>query len=242
MDKLNSLTGRYRGVQFEDEMVEFYPICAFGNNGVAASIDTPLHGFLPFAHIDHLAPRLGNCAGSRGKRRAKKWRSSIGRFGHKLVWLPWQRPGFELGDDAAGRGDEDSWLRWNRAWRPRTCSPGAHTQRECYRQHAHHHRSARAICCWSMSKNGATRLRRPANQTLAKPSRRLRCDLFPLIRGRVSARQRMIGNFSDLPEVLRFVNSADAETLAHLGTSCPDHFIRTKIRPLFVRWDAEAGS
>ncbi len=77
-------------------------------------------------------------------------------------------------------------------------------------------------------------------KTLAN-HREIALDLFPLIRGRVSGKQRLIGNFNDLPEVLRFVNSADAETLARLGTSCPDHFIRTKIRPLFVRWDGNGG-
>ena len=93
MDKLNSLTGRYRGVQFEDEMVEFYPICTFGNNGVAASIDTPLHGFLPFKHIDHLHPdaAIAIAAAKDSERLTQEL------FDGKIGWVKWQRPGFDLG-------------------------------------------------------------------------------------------------------------------------------------------------
>src|SRR5579871_4891725 len=96
MEKLRALTGRYRGVQFEDEMVDMYPLCTFGNNSVAASIDTPLHGFLPFPHVDHLHPDWGIAlaASANGKIKMEEFNKE---FGHKLAWLPWQRPGFELG-------------------------------------------------------------------------------------------------------------------------------------------------
>src|SRR5690349_8010304 len=95
LDKLHSLTGRYRGVQFEDEMVDLYPLCAFGNNTVAASIDTPLHAFLPFPHVDHLHPDWGIAlaAAANGKEKMQEFNR---RFAHRLIWLPWQRPGFEL--------------------------------------------------------------------------------------------------------------------------------------------------
>src|SRR6201996_39578 len=90
LDKLQSLTARYRGVEFEDEMVDFYPICAFGNNGVAASIDTPLHGFLPFEHIDHLHPDWG-IALAAAANGAEKMEEFNRTYGHKVVWLPGAR-------------------------------------------------------------------------------------------------------------------------------------------------------
>src|SRR5713101_205611 len=95
MDKLLALEKVYRGVEFEDEMVEMYPLCAFGNNAVAASIDTPLHGFLPFAHVDHLHPDWGIAlaAAANGREKMEEFNR---RFEHRLIWLPWQRPGFEL--------------------------------------------------------------------------------------------------------------------------------------------------
>src|SRR5260370_756860 len=96
MDKLLALEKAYRGVDLEDEMVEMYPLCTFGNNAVAASIDTPLHGFLPFPHVDHLHPDWGIAlaASANGKVKMDEFNKE---FGHKLAWLPWQRPGFELG-------------------------------------------------------------------------------------------------------------------------------------------------
>src|SRR6202789_911372 len=96
MDKLLALEKAYRGGDLEDEMVDMYPLCTFGNNPVAASIDTPLHGFLPFPHVDHLHPDWGIAlaASANGKIKMEEFNKE---FGHKLVWLPWQRPGFELG-------------------------------------------------------------------------------------------------------------------------------------------------
>src|SRR5215467_4005312 len=95
LDKLRGLRGRYRGPALEDEMVELYPLCTFGRNPVAASIDTPLHGFLPFAHVDHLHPDWGIAlaASANGPEKLDELNQ---RFGHRLVWLPWQRPGFAL--------------------------------------------------------------------------------------------------------------------------------------------------
>ena len=96
LDKLLRLTERYKGVEHEDEMVELYPLCAFGRNTVAASIDTPLHGYLPFPHVDHLHPDWGIAlaAAANGHEKMAEFNK---RFGHNMVWLPWQRPGFELG-------------------------------------------------------------------------------------------------------------------------------------------------
>src|SRR5689334_6566425 len=95
MDKLNSLISRYRGEAFEDEMVGFYPLCAFGENRVAASIDTALHAFLPFPHVDHLHPdwAIALAASANGERKMQEFNA---KFGRKIIWVPWQRPGFEL--------------------------------------------------------------------------------------------------------------------------------------------------
>jgi len=233
LEKLHALTTLYRGVKFEDELVEMYPLCAFGNNTVAASIDTPLHAFLPFAHIDHLHPDWGIAlaAAANGTQKMEEFNR---RYGHKLIWLPWQRPGFELammlkkGVDANPGCDGivlggHGLFTWGE------------TQRECYLntitvidqlgQFVVEHMSRRDENLFGGARHGT----QPNHRELA-------LDIFPFLRGRVSRSQRMIGSFSDLPEVMRFVNSADAAKLAHLGTSCPDHFIRTKIRPLFVDW------
>jgi rhamnose utilization protein RhaD (predicted bifunctional aldolase and dehydrogenase)/NAD(P)-dependent dehydrogenase (short-subunit alcohol dehydrogenase family) len=236
LDKLLALAGRYRGVAAEDEMVDLYPLCAFGNNTVAASIDTPLHAFLPFNHIDHLHPDWGIAlaAAANGREKMEEFNHT---YHHKLIWLPWQRPGFELGMmlQAAVNQTPDcdgvvlgghGLFTWG------------NTQRECYvntitiidqlGQFVSDHHARRAASLFEG--NPATTLEN--HQALAQ-------EIFPFIRGRLSARQRVIGNFSALPEVLRFVNSAEAAQLAHLGTSCPDHFIRTKIRPLFVPWNPQ---
>src|SRR5271155_3520840 len=95
LEKLLALEKLYRGVEFEDEMVDRYPLCTFNNNPVAASIDTPLHGFLPFPHVDHLHPdwAIALAAAGNGKSKMEEFNK---KFGHKLVWVPWQRPGFEL--------------------------------------------------------------------------------------------------------------------------------------------------
>jgi rhamnose utilization protein RhaD (predicted bifunctional aldolase and dehydrogenase)/NAD(P)-dependent dehydrogenase (short-subunit alcohol dehydrogenase family) len=233
LDKLLSLSNRYRGVDAEDEMVEMYPLCAFGNNSVAASIDTPLHGFLPFEHIDHLHPDWGIAlaAAANGHEKMEEFNRT---YGHKLIWVPWQRPGFEL-----------AMMLQKAVDKTRGCDGvvlGGHglftwgnTQRECYLNTLTIIDQLGQFVLGHIERRGSSLFGGNRHSTLAN-NRELALDLFPYIRGRVSKHQRMIGHFNDLPEVLHFINSADAQTLAHLGTSCPDHFIRTKIRPLFVPW------
>lgn len=241
LNKLHALAERYRGVQFEDEMVDLYPLCTFGRNPVAASIDTPLHGFLPFAHIDHLHPDWGIALAASANGQAKMEEFNR-RFQHRLIWLPWQRPGFELammlraaveqspGCDGVVLGGHGLFT-WGE------------TQRECYLNTITIIDQLGQFVVEHTERKGDQIF--GGRQTDTLPDRRERAvDIFPFIRGRVSARQRMIGHYNDLPEVLDFVNSKQAQALAHLGTSCPDHFIRTKIRPLFVPWtpnDSLAG-
>src|SRR6202453_1747803 len=234
MEKLLSLERVYRGVELEDEMVDLYPLCTFGNNPVAASIDTPLHAFLPFAHVDHLHPDWGIAlaASANGKIKMEEFNKE---FGHKLVWLPWQRPGFELGMMMrrvveANPGCDGVVLGGHGLF------TWGNTQRESYLntitiidqigQFIETHRSRKN----SPSFGGAKYKPHQERQTVA-------VKVMPSLRGAVSNGQRMIGSFTDAPEVLDFINSQSAAQLAHLGTSCPDHFIRTKIRPMFVEWD-----
>jgi rhamnose utilization protein RhaD (predicted bifunctional aldolase and dehydrogenase)/NAD(P)-dependent dehydrogenase (short-subunit alcohol dehydrogenase family) len=233
MDKLLALEKAYRGVDLEDEMVEMYPLCTFGNNPVAASIDTPLHGFLPFPHVDHLHPDWGIAlaASANGKIKMEEFNRE---FGHKLAWLPWQRPGFELGMmlkkivaetpgcDGVVLGGHGLFTWGN-------------TQRESYLntitiidqlgQFIERH----AAGGYKVFGGGAVKAREDRAAIAA--------SIMPYLRGAVSRKQRWIGSFSDSQQVLEFVNSAQAEKLAHLGTSCPDHFIRTKIRPMFLKWN-----
>ncbi|WP_158944901.1 bifunctional rhamnulose-1-phosphate aldolase/short-chain dehydrogenase [Granulicella sp. S190] len=234
MEKLLALEKAYRGVDLEDEMVEMYPLCTFGNNPIAASIDTPLHGFLPFAHVDHLHPDWGIAlaASANGKIKMEEFNKE---FGHKLAWLPWQRPGFELG----------MMLKKIVAETP-GCDGvvlGGHglftwsdTQRESYLntitiidqlgQFIERH-----------AKDGYTVFGGGQGKT-REDRAEIAVSIMPYLRGAVSRKQRWIGSFSDSPQVLEFVNSAQAERLAHLGTSCPDHFIRTKIRPMLIKWSS----
>ena len=118
LDKLLALEKLYRGVDHEDEMVDCYPLCTFGINPVAASIDTPLHGFLPFRHVDHLHPdwAIALAAAANGLEKMEEFNQ---RYGHKLIWVPWQRPGFELGHDAEARRRTGARLRRHRAGRSR---------------------------------------------------------------------------------------------------------------------------
>lgn len=232
--KLHNLRQRYRGAAFEDEMVELYSLCTFGKNPVATSIDTPLHGFLPFAHVDHLHPDWGIAlaAAANGREVLDDFNT---RFGHRLLWVPWQRPGFELamvmrnavestpgcdGIVLAGHG----LFTW------------ADSSRECYVRSLAVIDHLGQLVLSRVNQKGSS-LFGGARAEAARDRRALATDVLPFVRGRVSARNRQIGHFSGTPEVLRFVSSRDAEPLAHLGTSCPDHFIRTKIRPLYVPWD-----
>src|SRR5258707_1105997 len=234
MDKLLALEKAYRGVELEDEMVEMYPLCTFGNNPVAASIDTWRHGFLPFTHGDHLHPDWGIAlaASANGKIKMEEFNKE---FEHKLAWLPWQRPGFELGMmlkkvvaetpgcDGVVLGGHGLFTWGN-------------TQRESY---------LNTITIIDqlgqfIERHASTAGHKPFSGQKAKTRddhAEIAAAIMPYLRGAVSRKQRWIGSYSDSSQVLNFVNSESAEKLAHLGTSCPDHFIRTKIRPMFVKWN-----
>ena len=233
-EKLLALERSYKGVDHEDEMAEMYPLCAFRSNPVAASIDTPLHGFLPYPHVDHLHPDWGIAlaASANGKSKMEEFNRE---FGHSLVWLPWQRPGFELammmkraieenpGCDGIVLGGHGLFT-WGQ------------TQRECYLNTL----TVIDQIGQFIERHGTAKGEARFGGELV-PAREDRQDLSiaiaPYLRGRISAQKRWIARFTDAPDVLRFVNSVHGRELAFLGTSCPDHFIRTKIRPMFVPWE-----
>ncbi len=237
-EKLLALERSYKGADVEDDMVAMYPLCTFRNNPVAASIDTPLHGFLPFPHVDHLHPDWGIAlaASANGKAKMDEFNRE---FNHKLIWIPWQRPGFELG------------MMMKRAVEKNPDCDGivlgghglftwGQTQRECYLNTITLIDQIGQFIARHGNAKGASRFGGEAIP--ARPDRKdLAVQIAPYLRGRVSAQSRWIASFTDAPDVLQFVNSANAKDLAFLGTSCPDHFIRTKIRPLFVPWSADAG-
>ena len=234
LDKVLALSRIYRGVAYEDEIVGMYPLCTFGNNPAAASIDTALHAFLPFPHVDHLHPDWGIAlaASANGKQKMEQFNR---QFHHRLVWVPWQRPGFELA------------LMMERAVKDAPGCDGVvlgghglftwgDTQRSSYLntitiidqigQFIESHRAQR-----NRPSFGGSRYAPHAER------QKIAVQLMPFLRGSVSTQQRMIGSFTDMREVLDFVNAHAAPELAYLGTSCPDHFIRTKIRPLLIPWD-----
>ena len=231
--KLLALEHSYKGVDTEDDMVAMYPLCAFRGNPVAASIDTPLHGFLPFPHVDHLHPDWGIAlaAAANGKAKMEEFNRA---FGHSLVWLPWQRPGFELG------------LMMRRIVSENPGCDGivlgghglftwGQTQRECYLNTLSVIDSIGHFIADHARAKGTVRFGGEA--TPARPGRKeIAVQVAPILRGHISAHRRVIASFTDAPDVLQFVNSEQAKDLAFLGTSCPDHFIRTKIRPMFVPW------
>nr|MDQ2731150.1 bifunctional rhamnulose-1-phosphate aldolase/short-chain dehydrogenase [Armatimonadota bacterium] len=226
--RLEALKDRYRGVELEDEMVDRYPLCTFGANGRAASIDTPLHAFLPFRHVDHLHPdwaiSLAACAN--GPAQLDQLRRETGLH---LLWLPWKRPGFELG----------LWL--DRAIREAPQADGiilgshglftwGNTGRESYLNTLRvidgigQYVLARVDAKGSQLFGGAVREVRSDRKEVAR-------KLMPVLRGEMGG---VIGHFSDTGSVMRFVNSARGKDLAWQGTSCPDHFVRTKVRPLWL--------
>ncbi|WP_300056444.1 bifunctional rhamnulose-1-phosphate aldolase/short-chain dehydrogenase [uncultured Roseobacter sp.] len=236
MDKLRALKPLYRGVDFEDEMVGYLPHCTFNLNPRAASIDTPLHAYVPRTHVDHVhADAIIAIAASKNSRELTQ---EI--FGNRIGWLPWKRPGYELGmwletfclenPDAAGVVLESHGLF---TW--------ADTAKDCYEQTID---VINVATKWleERSKSVAA-FGGPLHHSLPPKEREaIAARIMPAIRGVVSGNQHMIGHFNDSDAVLEFVNAKDMEALAALGTSCPDHFLRTKIRPLVVPFDPATGN
>ena len=236
MERLHALKGLYRGIEYEDEMVAYLPHCTFRLNPRAASIDTPLHAYVPRKHVDHVhADAIIAIAASKN---SKELTQEI--FGNRIGWLPWKKPGYELGlwleDFCLENPDADGVVLESHGlftW--------GNTARECYDQTIDVINVATkwlADRCDSVPAFGGA-----VHDSLPAGARReIAARLMPAIRGFVSGNQHMVGHFNDSDAVLEFVNAKNMQALAALGTSCPDHFLRTKIRPLVVPFDPATGN
>jgi rhamnulose-1-phosphate aldolase/alcohol dehydrogenase len=242
-EKLLALKSLYAGAeprgsktQAEDRMVGYYPHCAFNLNPRAASIDTPLHSFLPARHLDHTHPNAVIAIAA--ARRAREIAAEV--FGDEIVWTPWLRPGFELAlelDRLAAahpkaRGvllGQHGLINW------------ANDSKACYERTLDLIEKAAEFI--EARDKGKQAFGGPRVQALPAAAREeILFDLLPWLRGLISAKTRAIATVQADAAVLRFVNSQDAPRLAELGTSCPDHFLRTKIKPLYVDWNPQAES
>jgi len=234
LDRLEALKEIYRGEEHEDEMVGFYPLAAFGANRVASSIDTPLHAFLPFAHVDHLHPDWGIAlaASANGLEKLDQFNQ---QFERKLLWLPWQRPGFELALLMANAVTETPGAEGIILGGHGLFTWGA-TQHECYRNSVetidqlgifvHEHQEKKRSLF-----GGPEHVGLPDRAEIA-------VNILPTLRGSVSSNRRVVAHWVEAEEALTFAGSKWAQQLAALGTSCPDHFLRTRVCPMFVPWDA----
>ncbi|MBY5959642.1 bifunctional aldolase/short-chain dehydrogenase [Membranicola marinus] len=229
VDKLHDLKNVYTGIDMEDEMVALLYHCLYDLDSRAPSIDTPLHGLIPFKHIDHLHPDavIAIAAAENGEEITKElWNGEIG-------WLPWQRPGFDLGVQM------ENYLKENPDIRGLIL--GSHglftwgdTAHECYVNSLETIEQASEYIENAVKKNGQV-FGGQKIQSLEQADRKDRASrLMPILRGLCSEENAMIGHFNDSDRVLEFINSNDLDKLAPLGTSCPDHFLRTKIQPLVL--------
>jgi len=232
-DRLEQLKDLYRGEVHEDEMVGYYPLAAFGDNRVAASIDTPLHALLPFPHVDHLHPdwAIALAASANGKRKLEQFNQEYDR---RIMWVPWQRPGFELA------------LMIEKAVRenPRIDGIllGGHglftwgvTQRECYLNSIHAIDQMGAFIAKHQNQKSALF---GGQEHAARADRRdVVAEILPALRGALSSNRRVIAHYSEHEDAIGFAGSKWSRDLSALGTSCPDHFLRTRVCPLFLDWD-----
>ncbi|MGI8950918.1 MAG: bifunctional aldolase/short-chain dehydrogenase [Chitinophagaceae bacterium] len=229
LDRLRSLKNVYRGIEYEDEMVELFNYCIFDLHSKTPSIDTPLHAFLPFKHIDHLHPDavISIAASKDGKKITQEL------FKGKIGWIEWQRPGFDLGLKMKKCLDENPNLRG--------IILGSHglftwgdTSYKCYINSLDIVERCAEYLQEKYTKKHALFSGRKI-QPLQKEDRlKLAAALAPVLRGFCSLQTKMIGHFTDDEKVLEFINSNDLEKLAPMGTSCPDHFLCTKISPLVL--------
>jgi rhamnulose-1-phosphate aldolase/alcohol dehydrogenase len=230
LDKLLSLKSIYRGLEHEDEMVALYNHCTFNLNPRATSIDTTLHGFVPHRHVDHVhADAVIAIAASEN---VEAFTREI--YGGELGFLPWQRPGFDLGLKLGAMAEANPNMK-GVVLGGHGLFTWASTSKECYRTTLEMiNKAAR----WLGEKMQGAAFGGSRVEALSRADRRnVAAKLLPAVRKHISASEHKIGHFTDAPAVLEFVNSRDLKALAALGTSCPDHFLRTKIRPLVLPYD-----
>lgn len=235
--KLRALKNVYGGLDDEDRMVGLFSHCIYDLDSKAPSIDTPLHGLLPFKHIDHLHPDalIAIAAAKDGETITKEI------WGDKMGWVPWQRPGFDLGLQLEQCLNENPGIRG--------IILGGHglftwgdTSKECYLNSLEVIEQASEYIEQKIKANGSVFGGSKLNSLAPEDRSAQAVKLMPLLRGMCSSENRMVGHFTDSERVLEFVNSSDLERLAPMGTSCPDHFLRTKIQPLILPINASANN
>jgi len=236
LERLLNLENVYRGIEFEDEMVELFNHCIFDLASKAPSIDTPLHGFLPFKHIDHLHPdaAIAIAAAKDGKKITEEL------FNGEIGWVGWQRPGFDLGlqmraclQEAEAKGKKLKGVMLGShglfTWGDTSYESYINTLEvieKCAEYLESNYGKKRAVF-------GGQKI-----ESLPEDARKLKAaKVAPILRGFCSSERKMIGHFTDDARVMEFINSNDLDKLAPLGTSCPDHFLRTKISPLVLELD-----
>jgi len=235
VDRLRSLKNIYRGVAHEDEMVELFNHCIFDLSSKAPSIDTPLHGFLPFAHIDHLHPdaAIAIAAAKDGKKITEEL------FGGTIGWVEWKKPGFELGLQLKQCLDENPGIRGIMLG-----SHGLFTWGDTAYESYLNTLEVIEICSEYLNQNygkkGPVFGGQKIESAAADARKKQAATLAPVLRGLCSSKQHMIGHFTDDSRVLEFINANDLDRLAPMGTSCPDHFLRTKISPLVLTLASDA--
>ena len=236
LDRMRALVNVYPGVDREDEMVAAFDYCLHGKGGAAPSIDTAMHGLVDAAHVDHLHPDSGIAIATAAD--GEELTAKV--FGEKVVWVPWRRPGFQLGLDIADI----------KAKNPQAigCILGGHgitawgdTSDEAEQNSLWIIETAAAYIA-EHGKADPFGGVRAGFEALPETERRAKAAaLAPTIRGLASTDKPMVGHFTDVPEVLDFLASEKAPALAALGTSCPDHFLRTKVKPLILDLPADAS-
>lgn len=234
VDRLRSLKNVYRGIASEDEMVELFNHCIYDLASKAPSIDTPLHGFLPFKHIDHLHPdaAIAIAAAKDGERITKEL------FNGTIGWVNWQKPGFDLGLQLKQCLDENPGIHGIMLG-----SHGLFTWGDTAYESYLNTLEVVERCAEYIEENiakkgpvfGGGKIQASSKEDRLKQA----AALAPVLRGFCSSNTNMIGHFTDDNRVLEFINSNDLDRLAPLGTSCPDHFLRTKISPLVLELSAD---
>lgn len=234
LERLRNLEKVYRGLEHEDEMVELFNHCIFDLNSKAPSIDTPLHGFLPFKHIDHLHPdaAIAIAAAADGEKITEEL------FEGQIGWVPWQRPGFDLGlqlraclEKSAAKGIQLKGIML-----------GSHglftwgdTSFDCYLNTLDVIEKCAEYIAQNEGKNRPVFGGQRVTSLDPEARKKQAAAIAPILRGFCSSYVQMIGHFSDDERILQFINSNDIDVLAPMGTSCPDHFLRTKISPLVLK-------
>ncbi|MCX6437405.1 MAG: bifunctional aldolase/short-chain dehydrogenase [Actinobacteria bacterium] len=235
LDRLKALANVYRGLEHEDEMVALFDYCTFGKSGAAPSIDTAMHGLVDVAHVDHLHPDsiIALATAADGRALTKKC------FGDEILWIDWRRPGFQLGLDIAELAKKNPSAK-GAILGGHGLTTWASTSEECEKRSIDAINKAEKF----LADNGR---KDPFGDVvkqwapLAPDARRARAAaLAPSLRGIASRDARMIGNFSDADVVLDFISRKELTRLGALGTSCPDHFLRTKVSPMILDTPADA--